>query len=482
MLDGVVLVGAGRTADSLLPRLVALAPLTVIDTSESALSELRASEEVDASRLTLRVADGTSRLVLEDLRGGGDVGLVAATGSDRHNVEACRIARDLGYGPIVGIAIDAKAAPAYEELGVRCVVRATLLGEAVDRALRFDGIAVAANVGSGRGEIVEFVVLAGSPAVGQTLADLHAEGWRIAAIYRDGRLVIPTGATAIEAEDRVLLVGEADLVSVVAEQLRVGRPMFPMPYGRNVVAYMPKGRDEALEVEARALALATRALGLVRAWPDAPAASGLLEQGASKPDERPKQLHDVPLNSSLLAEQLAALRAAMPGVLATRLQSRSFWAAVLGRGGAASELCNRAEVPVMFMKGAGAYARVVHPVLDDALDERVAFAAIDLARMFSVPMSVIRVRLPAYFGGADDAVDRIVSSLERRLRMYGVPFELVTLTGNPVRCVAGFTTSTDLVVVGRQATGADGFSSPDVALRIARRSPGSVLVRTLRPS
>jgi len=479
VLDGIVLVGAGRTADSLLPRLAALAPLTVIDTTEAALTALRSHADVDASRITLLVADGTSRMVLQDLKGTtGELGLVAATGSDRHNLEACRLATELGFSPVVGIVIDAATAPAYEAAGVRSVIRASLLGEVVERALRFDGLAIATTVGQGRGEIIEFVVLPGSPAVGASLAELHAEGWRIAAIYRSGKLVLPTGATKIDAEDRVLLVGDADLLPVVAEQLRVGRPMFPMPYGKNIVAYLPQGRDATLEAEAQALTVTTRAQALVRTWPQAPASSTRLEP--TIPGKRPKQLRDVPLTGASLAEHLAGFRAAFAGVIATRLPARTAWQTILGRGGPAADLCNAAEIPVMFLRGDGAYQRVVHPLLSDAIDERVAFAALDLARMFSLPLKILRVEMPAYFGSQSEPLERILASLERRLRLYGVSFEVVTLTGNPVHRIVAYTQPTDLVVVGRRATDQDGFSSPDVAIRIAQRTRASVLVRTLR--
>ncbi len=69
--------------------------------------------------MTKRLADGTSRFVLEDSREGGGqaIALVAAAGSDRKNVEICRLARELGYGPILGIIIDSTKAADYVAVG-----------------------------------------------------------------------------------------------------------------------------------------------------------------------------------------------------------------------------------------------------------------------------------------------------------------------------------------------------------------------------
>ena len=45
MLDRIVIAGAGRTMESILDRLIHLAPVLVLDTSQSALDELRIGEE-----------------------------------------------------------------------------------------------------------------------------------------------------------------------------------------------------------------------------------------------------------------------------------------------------------------------------------------------------------------------------------------------------------------------------------------------------
>src|SRR5436853_4775737 len=103
MVERIIIVGAGRTADSLIQRLTRVAPVIVLDTATAALEELSAveatvlpvSDEEDGETpppvtgnrfpLQKRQADGTSRLVLEELRGkaGESVALIAATGRDR---------------------------------------------------------------------------------------------------------------------------------------------------------------------------------------------------------------------------------------------------------------------------------------------------------------------------------------------------------------------------------------------------------------
>lgn len=490
MLDRIVIVGAARTAESLIARLRAMAPLLVLDSSPEALEALGPAGEGGESAgevfpLAKQLGDGTSRFVLEEARGDEreSVAIVAATADDRKNVEIARLARALGYQPIIGIVIDPKAAAEYEEVGARPIVRATILAQVVERALRYDGLVSATTVGQGKGEIVELLVLPGSPAIGVPLAALHAEGWRVAAIYRHGELVLPTGSTSIEAEDRVVIVGDPAVLPGVAAQLRIGMPMFPLPYGRRVVVYLPDGRDRAVEVEAEALTIKTRATTLVRVYPGATPAKMHLEEAPDVSDfeahQRSKVFEDVPLEGQSLLVHTDQLRRLRPGLLVAKSAPRPLLQRLLGRGGAAAALCNSVRAPVLFPRGSPRFARVVHALIHGIADLPLADAAIDLARMLSLPLAVVRVALPAFFGAPDPDADRVAALIEARTRLYGLRAETVSLTGNPVKELIRAATKTDLLVVGRRRSMQDSFTSPDIALRVARSAACSVLVKTV---
>jgi Trk K+ transport system NAD-binding subunit len=490
MLDRIVIVGAARTTESLISRLRVMAPLLVLDSAPEALEAIGTRGEgaepaVDVFPVAKRLGDGTSRFVLEEARGDRreSVGIVAATANDRKNVEIARLARELGYQPIIGIVIDPRAAAEYEAAGARPIVRATILAQVIERALRYDGIVSATTVGQGKGEIVEILVLPGSPAIGVPLVDLHAEGWRVAAIYRDGHLVLPTGSTAIEAEDRVVIVGDPAVLPGVAAQLRMGVPMFPLPYGRRVVVYLPKGRDRAVEVEAEVLAIKTKATTLMRVHPGATPAKTHVEEAPDVSDfeehQRSKVFEDVPLEGQSLLTHTDHLRRLRPGLLVAKSAERSLWERLLGSGGAAATLCNSVRAPVLFPRGSPKFARVVHALIHGIADLALADAAIDLARMLSLPLAVVRVALPAFFGAPDPDADHVAALIEARTRLYGLRAETVALTGNPVKELIRAAKKTDLLVVGRRRSRQDSFTSPDIALRVARAAACSVLVKTV---
>lgn len=489
MQDRIVVVGAGRTAESLLGRLREMAPTVVLDTSAEALGTLSLPDDPGDSGTPLfdvikKQADGTSRFVLEEVRGNPRevVGIVAATPDDRKNIEVARMARELGFQPVIGIVIDPKTAPQYEAVGARAIVRATILGQVVESALRYDGLVIATTVGQGRGEIVELGVLPGSPAIGASLSSLRPEGWRIAAIYRGGELVLPTGDTRIEAEDRVVLVGDPSVLPGVAAQLRIGVPMFPMPYGKRIVVYLPNGRDRAAETEAEVLAIKTRATTLVRVYPNATPEKTVMEDESETPDlaphQRSKVFEDVPLEGLKLAVHVEQLRKLRPGLTVAAMMPRTFWNALLGRAGKAAALCNAVRGLVLFPRGSPRLLRIVHAIVEGIADPTLTDAAIDLARMLSLPLVVVRVAMPEFFGAKDEMTDQVMTLIEARTRLYGLRAESLSLTGNPVKELIAAAKSTDLLVLGRRRTMRDSFTSPDIALRVARAAACSVLVKT----
>lgn len=490
MLDRIVIVGAARTAESLLARLRSMAPLLVLDSSPEALEAMRipndaTDPDVETFSVTKRLGDGTSRFVLEEARGDARelAGLVAATADDRKNIEIAKLGRELGYQPIVGIAIEPQMAAEYEAAGARPIVRATILAQVVERALRYDGIVTATTVGQGKGEIVEILVLPGSPAIGLPLADLHAEGWRVAAIYRGGELVLPTGSSTILAEDRVVIVGDPSVLPGIAAQLRIGTPMFPLPYGRRVVVYLPGGRERTVEIEAEVMAIRTRATTLVRVYPGAEPSKTHLEDAPDVSDleahQRSKVFEDLPLEGESLEAHVDHLRRLRPGLLVASRKDRTFFQRVLGRGGEMAALCNAVRAPVLFPRGSPRFARIVHALVQGVADLSLADAAIDLARMLSLPFTVVRVSLPAFFGTGDPDADRVAELIGVRTKLYGVRAETIALTGNPIAELIRAVKNDDLVVLGRMRSTRDSFTSPDVALRVARSAACSVLVKTV---
>ncbi len=493
MLDRIVIAGAGRTMESILDRLIHLAPVLVLDTSQAALDELRIGEEsADSSSdsrpshaFVRQLGDATSRFVLEASRQDPNhaVAIVAATGNDRRNIEICRLARELSFQPVVGLVIDPATAAEYESHGARAIIRAHILGHVVEQALRYDGLVIASSVGLGRGEIIEFCVLPSSPAIGIPLSQLQAEGWRIAAIYRGAELVIPTGDTVIAADDRVLVIGNPEILPGVAEQLRMGVPQFPLRHGSRIVVYLPSGRSRALEQEAEQLTLKTRAATLLRLYPRAEERKETIEHAlqthsSRSPRHQRKIFEDAPLDGESLIPHVAQLRTLRPGLLMTHAPSRTLVERISGRNGTAGTLCNALRCPVLFSNGTKEYGRIIYVLLQGLADPMLTDTAIDLVRMLSLPLHLLRVSLPEYMEAKDEATEQVATEITRRARLYGIGIETLHVEGNPVREIIAAAKSTDLLLIGRHPSSRDSFTSPDIALRVASAACCSTLIQT----
>ena len=119
---------------------------------------------------------------------------------------------------------------------------------------------IAQNVGLGEGEVMEVLVPFGSAYVYRHVSAIEQTQWRIAAIYRDRRLILPTERTLIHPNDLLLLVGEPDVLISVYRSIKRELGHFPAPYGTNLYLYI----DMDIDRDGEALALVQKAFVLQR--------------------------------------------------------------------------------------------------------------------------------------------------------------------------------------------------------------------------
>ena len=105
---------------------------------------------------------------------------------------------------------------------------------------------IAQNVGIGEGEIMEILVPFGSSFVYRHIGALEQNNWKIVAIYRNQRLILPTPKRMIQPNDLLVLVGEPSVLKTVYRAIKRELGQFPAPYGSNLYLYL----DMAVEDEA----------------------------------------------------------------------------------------------------------------------------------------------------------------------------------------------------------------------------------------
>ncbi len=93
---------------------------------------------------------------------------------------------------------------------------------------------VAQNVGLGKGEIMEIHVPFGSTYAFRHVGSILQRKWKIAAIYRDEKQIIPNNATMIRPNDTLLVLGKPIVLDGVYKTINKRIGLFPEPFGQDL--------------------------------------------------------------------------------------------------------------------------------------------------------------------------------------------------------------------------------------------------------
>jgi hypothetical protein len=97
---------------------------------------------------------------------------------------------------------------------------------------------VAQNVGLGEGEIMEVLVPFGSSFVYKHIGVIQQKNWRIVAIYRNRKLLMPSRRRMIQPNDLLILIGDPAVLKSVYRAIKRELGQFPEPFGTNLLLYI----------------------------------------------------------------------------------------------------------------------------------------------------------------------------------------------------------------------------------------------------
>lgn len=103
---------------------------------------------------------------------------------------------------------------------------------------------VAQNVGLGQGEIMDVHVPFGSSYAYRHVGSILQKNWKIAALYRNERQILPTSTTMIRPNDTLLIVGKPIVLNGVYNAINKRRGLFPEPFGRNAYLILDFRHDK----------------------------------------------------------------------------------------------------------------------------------------------------------------------------------------------------------------------------------------------
>jgi hypothetical protein len=103
---------------------------------------------------------------------------------------------------------------------------------------------VAQNVGLGQGEIMEVHVPFGSSYAYRHIGSILQQKWRIAALYREGKQILPVNTTMIRPNDTLLILGQPIVLNGVYKAINKRIGLFPEPFGKNIYLILDLRHDK----------------------------------------------------------------------------------------------------------------------------------------------------------------------------------------------------------------------------------------------
>jgi trk system potassium uptake protein TrkA len=227
----ILILGAGKVGGTLAENLAKESfDITLVDNDAAVLDELR-------NKLDIRIVQGHASHPDVLRQAGADDAdmLIAVTSSDEVNMVACQVCYSLFRTPtkiarVRNASYFSRGFFSQEHMPIDVLINPeAVVTEQIRQLLEHPGALQVLDFAEGRVQLVAMKAFYGGPLVGQALSFLREHmpkvDTRVAAIFRRGRAIKPTGTTVIEADDEVFFIAATEHINAVMAELRkVERP------------------------------------------------------------------------------------------------------------------------------------------------------------------------------------------------------------------------------------------------------------------
>ncbi len=235
----IIILGAGQVGSSVAANLCSEDnDITVIDREPKRLQALQ-------DRYDLRTITGIGSHPSVLMRAGATDAdmIIAVTNSDETNMIACQIAYTLFHTPTKIARVRDVDYLKHREIFAQEAIPVDVLispeqqvTEYIQRLIEYPGALQVLDFAGGKIQLVAVKAFQGSPLVGHALLELpqriRGVDTRIAAIFRQGKAIIPEGDTRIEADDDVFFIAAPKHIRAVMKELR----KLDQPHKRVIIA------------------------------------------------------------------------------------------------------------------------------------------------------------------------------------------------------------------------------------------------------
>ncbi len=320
----ILILGAGQVGASVAENLSAEAnDITLIDSDATVLHDLR-------DRLDIQTVVGHASHPDVLMNAGitdADM-LVAVTNSDETNMVACQVAHSMFNTPTKIARVRSPEYLKYSRLFDEhtfpidvLICPEQLVSEHIQRLIEFPGALQVLDFANGKARLVGVIAYGDGPLVGHEISALreHMPGVdvRVAAVFRDGKGIVPEGNQIIEVDDEVFFVAaRKDILTAMAELRKQEKPLrrIMLAGGGNIGRRLAKSLGRKYQVKilerdaARANALACDLENVIVLKGDAADETLLLSENIDQMDVFCALTNDDEANilSSMLVKRLGA--------------------------------------------------------------------------------------------------------------------------------------------------------------------------------
>ncbi len=466
-----LIAGAGKTARELLRRIGPSWSITLVDTNESSLKKLKKSPQVIHSV----VGDASSRVTLKDADLARQDYVVAVTNVDEVNLEVCRFAQKLGIANIIAVVNDSQKLSYFESLGVRAICGSRLIAADIELFLESPRLFVK-TIAEGAGEIMEVQVQRNAPAAGCPIVSFASGGWLIAAIHRDGELIIPHGGTVVQADDRLTIVGRPDLYHSISHIFTMQEPSFPLEYGQQILIPVQRENDlDPMTAEALYLRSETRAQGIMF----------LASQSNPSPleDKKAKYEGEVKISVRRVEESIEEAlvdisKKESVGCVISPPKPLGPLARILGNP-TITALAHLLSCPLLVSRQSFPYSKILVPCSGTKSTGLALEIAVDIANQIGAEVDAVTVIDPLASSdyGSKEWAEQALTQARHIKQLHNFPIGEVILEGNPVKEIIALADNYNLLVVGSTTRSAS-IMRPHIGEYLVQDTPCSVLVVT----
>lgn len=465
-----IICGAGKYARHLLARLGERWRVTLIDRAEETLNPLLKQYAVVERTIA---GDASSPVLLEDAGLKDSDYVLALTNHGKVNLAVSGFARESGVPHVMAVLNDLEFASKYRELDVYTLSPGKTIADIMYHYLQDPRINVF-PLAQGRGEVVELEVSRDNWIAGMSVDILDEEGWRVAGLFRDGKLVPPRDGATIQEGDRLILLGRRDFFRSVCSLLACAYMPFPLAWGDGLLTVMNgESRESARSTlrETMYFVPNTRISHVSVLRPtNAPDPSEYLDQWR---DRYHINVHETAGNP--VSEIEPTCKKENIGLVILRPLEKSFLKSLTRPEMIA--LAHTLPCPMLVARHTHPYERILVPFSGTPRSERALETAFDLAEQFDAAIDAAVVEEPEFIHGEER--EEAIRSIFRRVRemshIHKVKVGEIRREGNPVRELTRLAADYDLMVIGSTRKEKE-LLTPHLGELLVEKAPCSVLI------